>query len=135
MHVTGSIRMVVIEMDLKAWIVKTFLQPVKAASLAGVDYDEAGYRRQVNVLDLFEVIQVADLLGQEIAQPPLHGPGKDQFSIEIQFPGSHHGGQPVKIRVDMGGDNFHRFNYTRLGLVGKISFYIWSDQIELMRRV
>lgn len=115
--------MVVVEMDLKAGIIKTFLQPVKAASLAGVNYDEAGNSRQVNVLDLFEVIQVADLLGQKITQSPLHGPGKDQFGIGIQLPGSHHGGQPVKIRVDMGGDNFHRFNYTRLELVGKTSLY------------
>ena len=39
MHITGSVRMVVIEMDLKAGIIKTFLQPVKAPSLAGVNYD------------------------------------------------------------------------------------------------
>ena len=84
------------------------------------------------MLNLFEVIQVADLLGQEITQPPLHGSGKDQFGIWIQFPGSHHRGQPVKIRVDMSGDNFHTFNYTRLGLVGKISFCVRSDQIAFI---
>jgi len=82
-HIAGSVRMVVVEVDLNAGIGKTFLQPVNPAGLSGVDNDKAGHCCRVNVFDFFKVILVADFLRQKISYPSLLGPGKDQFRIRI----------------------------------------------------
>ena len=105
----------VIEMDFNTWVVQTFLQTINAALLTGINHNKEGDRPDVNMPDLFKVIKVADFLGKKIAQSPLLRTGKDQSGIGIYFLRSHHRGEAVKISIYVGGYDFHRKEYSRLG--------------------
>ncbi len=55
-------------------------------------------------LQLLEVVEMAQVGGEVLSQPPLGSPGKDQGRARIELPRRDHGGQAVEVGVDVGGD-------------------------------
>ena len=106
-HVLRAVGMMVIEVQFKVRVVKAFLQAPDPVGVTGINHYQAGNGLHVDVFDLFEFIDVAEFLGQEITDVLFLGTGKDKFGFRIEFFGCDHGRQAVKIRIDMGGYNIH----------------------------
>ncbi len=67
-----------------------------------------------------EGIEITKFLGKKIAQYFFLRTGKDKLGIRIEFFGGHHGGQRVKISIEMCCNNLHITDYTLLQASGKL---------------
>ena len=82
-------------------------QAANAFCLPAVDDNKSIDLFQINVFDFFELVEVGAVLGQKFADIFFLGTGKDEFCFGIEFFGGDHGGQAVKISIDMGGYDIH----------------------------
>ena len=62
--------------------------------------------------------RAAKILGKEIPDAPLCGTWEHQNRTGIEAPGSNHGGQAIKISINMSGDDIHGLYSTLFQQVG-----------------
>ena len=89
-QVAGRVRVVIAEVDFQAGIAQAFLHPVEAFRLAGVHNNQTADRAQIKLLQLLEVVEMAEVSREILGQPPLSGPGKDQGCAGIELPRRDH---------------------------------------------
>ena len=70
-------------------------------------------------LQLPEVVEMAQVGGEVLSQPPLGRPGKDQGRAGTELPRRDHRGEAVEVSVDVGGDEAQAANCTRFDGMGK----------------
>ena len=112
-EVLRPVGMMVVEVDCEMRIVEAPGQLAEAVRLAGVDHDQPSDAGRVNMFDFFELVDIAEFLGQVVADAFFLGSGKDQLRLRIEPFGGNHGGETVEICANVCGDDVHGFNYTQ----------------------
>ena len=112
-QVVGAGRVVVVEVDAHPRVLQAVAHPADALRQTGVDDDQAVHPIRVDVPYLFEFIDVAEFLGEVIADAFFLRPGKHQLSLRVEPLGGDHGRQAVEIGADVAGDDVHGRDYTR----------------------
>ncbi len=75
--------------------------------LPGIDKDKAFDLAEIDILDPFYFEGVKGRMDEEVPKASLLGSRKDQGSLRVELLGSEHGGQRIKIRIVVRGDDFH----------------------------
>jgi hypothetical protein len=65
-------------------------------------------------------------MDKEIPKTPLLGTGKGQDRLGIKFLGGQHGGQGIKIGIDVGGDDVHNIKLS----IGNGQLAIFNGQFK-----
>ena len=114
-QVVGAGRVVVVEVDAHPRVLQAVAHPADALRQTGVDDDQAVHPVRVDVPYLLEFIDVAEFLGEVIADAFFLRPGKHQLGLRVEPLGGDHGRQAVEIGADVAGDDVHGRDYTPPG--------------------
>ena len=114
-QVVGAGRVVVVEVDAHPRVLQAVAHPADALGQAGVDDDQPVHPVRVDVADLLEFVDVAEFLGEVVADRFFLRPGEHQLGLRVEPLGGDHGRQAVEIGADVAGDDVHGRDYTPPG--------------------
>ena len=73
--------------------------------LSGIDEDESFDFGNIDLFDVRDIQKIDHGLDEEISQIFFLGTWKDNQGVRVELLGGQHGGQGIKISIDVGGDN------------------------------
>jgi hypothetical protein len=109
--------MMIIDVNFQAGVGNNFGKLPDPADLASVDQNQPFYVPQVNIFYPFHFKGVECGMDKEVSKVSLLGPGKNQHGVRIEFLGRQHGRQRIKIRIRVGGDDFHKLKSKKNGVL------------------
>ena len=105
----------IIDMDFQPGAIQNLGEFADAVRLPGVDQNQPFDSFQGDLFHLDEIIKVDGGLEEKVAQVLLLGSGEDQEGLGIQFFGGQHGGQTVKVGVQVGGNHLKASGFGYFG--------------------
>ncbi len=92
-------------MNIQSGTIQYLRKSTDSIRLTGIHQDQTMDSFQRYLFYLGKIVEIDRGLEKEIAQVLFLRTGKDQPGLGIELFGGHHGGQTVKIGIEVGGDD------------------------------